>query len=116
MAELGQGDDGRISGQTDGAMEYGMITYQLRSKAITEKKQAEMLSERPDLYPHETKGDIHSHSFIEGFEYSDNEIFTLTFDNDLYDADDFRKLAAKCIEMAEKIEADKQNDLIVYCF
>ena len=116
MAELNQSDDGRISGQTDGAMEYGMITYQLRSKAITEKMQAEMLSERPDLYPHETKGDIHSSSFLEAFEYSDNEIFTLTFDNDLYDGDDFRKLATKCIEMAEKIEADKENDLIVYCF
>jgi len=116
MSELNQSNDGRISGQTDGAMEYGMITYQLRSKVITEKKQVEMLTERPDLYPYETKGDIYSSSFLEAFEYCDNEILTLTFGNDLYDGDDFRKLATKCIEMAEKIEADKENDLIVYCF
>lgn len=115
MAELDYASDDRIYGQTDGAMEYGMITYQLRSKAITEKMQAEFI-EVGEGKASDKIGDINSESFLSAFEYSDNEILTLTFDNTFGDASDFRKLAKACIDFAEKIEADTKKDLIVYCF
>jgi hypothetical protein len=115
MSELFYLEDDRICGQTDGAMEYGQITYSLRSKAITEKMQAEFI-EVGMGEPSEKIGDIYSDSFREAFEYSENEILTIDFDNTLQTADDFVDLARQCLDIAKRLKEDKQKDLILYCY
>lgn len=105
----------RIIGQTDGAMEYGMITYSLRSKKITEKLQRQFISE--GLYSdQDIVGDIYSDSFSEAFEYAENEVYQITFDNTLNSPDDFKGLAEKVLEYAKRLENDTEKDLIVYCY